>query len=287
LNLRHNTSLYARRYLHLYIKPCGWLVFHPKSLIKGFRILSRSLKHKRYINTLPRSGTHYLIGTLTSAIDIKNGGSGEFRFVNDTWVHNIDLLWPSVLHSIIVHLKNNQEVHKDFFMFGHHPISKTNIHKISSMKPVFTVRNIFDQLESWFLHEFTDYSAQDEFIRRGHVEKTIGYFNYWGDFISDAKKKPNKDYVCIRYEDLIANPLFEMSRILQLWNLEIDKPVLEKAIQLNSREKMKSKIPDGMLSDNKRLSIRDNRGKLFSEDNVSYINLAISNNLKHDFGYKY
>lgn len=288
LNLRHSVSSCIRRYLHLYVKPCGWLVSHPRSLVKGLKIHARSLKHKRYINTLPRSGTHYLIGILTSVIDIRYGGSGEFRFVNDTWIHNINLLWPAVLHSIVEQLKNNQEVHKDFFMFGHHPIQKNNILRVGSMKAVFTVRNIFDQLESWFLHESTwrSLSTQDDFIKRGYVEKTIGYFNYWGDFISDPKKKSDKDYVCIKYEDLIADPLFELSRILRLWDLEIDKPALEKAIQLNSRENMKSKIPASEMSDNRRLSTRDNRGKLFSEDNVSYINRAVSNNLKHDFGYK-
>jgi len=276
-----------RKYMHLYVKPCGWLVVHPVALLKGVKLLVRARKNKRLLSTLPRSGTDYITCLLTSASDIKDGGTGEYKYVNDEWVYNINLLYPSVLHNLIVFLEKEHHIHKNFIMFAHHPIQKTNILNVNSMKVVFTVRNIFDQLESWLLHTFNCSSAQDEFIRKGYVERTIGHFNYWGDFISRPDKTAEKDYVCIRYEDLIADPLANLRRVVKLWALDIDDSILEKAVELCSREKMESKIPPEVLSSNKRLTVRENRGQLFSKENRDYINLAIRDKLRHDFGYNY
>jgi hypothetical protein len=273
--------------MHLYIKPCGWLVVHPVSLLKGVKLLVRACKNKRFLSTLPRSGTDYITCLLTSASDIEDGGTGEYKYVNDGWVHNINLLYPSVLHNLIVFLEKERHVHKNFIMFAHHPVQKTNILNVNSMKVVFTVRNIFDQLESWLLHTFDCSSAQDEFIRKGYVERTIGHFNYWGDFISDPNKVADKDYVCIRYENLVSDPLANLFRIVRLWDLEIGESALRSAVDLCSRERMISKIPSSLIADNKRVVVRDNRGRLFSEKNISYINRAICDNLRHDFGYQY
>ena len=155
------------------------------------------------------------------------------------------------------------------------------------MKIVFTVRNIFDQLESWLLHTFEDSSAQDEFIRQGYVEKTIEHFNYLGDFISDPDKVADKDYVCIRYENLVSDPLANLFRIVRLWDLEIGESALRSAVSLCSRERMISKIPSSLIANNKRVVVRDNRGKLFSRESISYINRTIRDNLRYDFGYQY
>ena len=113
------------------------------------------------------------------------------------------------------------------------------------------------------------------------------WFIYWGDFISRPGKTADKNYVCIRYEDLIADPLANIRRVIKFWNLDIDDTILEKAVQLCTRDKMKSKIPSESLSSNKRLTVRENRGQLFSKENRDYIDRAIREKLRHDFGYNY
>jgi len=255
--------------------------------MKGIRILHNTFENKRYLATLPRSGTEYITCLLTSACDLKAGGTGEYKFTNDDWIHNIKIVWPSVLHNFVAVLKSKQAFHKNSFMIAHHPIQKTNMFSINSMKVVFTVRNIHDQLESWLLHTFDEPSAQERFIRRGYVERTINHFNYWGDFISRPDKTTEKDYVYIRYEDLIADPLANIRRVIKFWNLDIDDSILEKAVELCSREAMKSKIPPETLSSNKRLTVRENRGQLFSKKNRDYIDRAIRDKLRYDFGYNY
>ena len=100
-------------------------------------------------------------------------------------------------------------------------------------------------------------------------------------------KTAEKNYVCIRYEDLIADPLANIRRVIKFWNLDIDDSILEKAVELCSRERMISKIPGSLIANNKRGVVRDNRGRLFSKESISYINRAICDNLRHDFGYKY
>lgn len=276
-----------RKYMHLYVKPCGWLITHPASLMKGVRVLYNTLENKCYLSTLPRSGTALITCLLTSACDIKAGGTGEYKFANNEWIHNIKIVWPSKLHNFAEVLKRKQAFHKYSFMIAHHPIQKTNMFSVDSMKVVFTVRNIHNQLESWLLHTFDEDSTQDLFIKKGYVEKTINHFNYWGDFISRPDKTAEKDYVCIRYEDLIADPLTNLRKVVKLWALDIDDSILEKAVELCSREKMKSKIPPEVLSSNKRLTVRENRGQVFSKENLDYIDRAIRCGLRHDFGYNY
>lgn len=276
-----------RKYMHLYIKPCSWLIVHPASLMKGIRILHNTFENRCYLSTLPRSGTEYITCLLTSACDLKAGGTGEYKFVNNEWVHNIKIIWPSTLHNFVAVLKSKQAFHKNSFMMAHHPIQKTNMFSVDSMKVVFTIRNIHDQLESWLLHTFDEPSAQDRFIGGGYVERTINHFNYWGDFISRPGMTAEKDYVCIRYEDIIADPLANLRRVVKLWALDIDDSILEKAVELCSREKMKSKIPPEALSSNKRLTVRENRGQLFSKENSDYIDRAIQDKLRYDFGYNY
>jgi hypothetical protein len=276
-----------RKYMHLYIKPCGWLVTHPASLTEGVRVLCNTFRNKRYLSTLPRSGTEYITCLLTSACDLKDGGTGEYKFADNEWVHNIKIIWPSTLHNFVEVLKNKQPFHKNSFMAAHHPIQKTNMFSIDSMKVVFTVRDIHDQLESWLLHTFDEPSAQDEFIKKGYVERTINHFNYWGDFISRSDKTVEKDYVCIRYEDLVADPLANIRRVVKLWALDIDDAILKKAVELCGREKMKSKIPSQALGSNKRVTFRENRGQLFSKENCDYIDHAIRDKLRYDFGYNY
>ena len=286
-HIRNDIPRDIRRYLHTYIKPSCWLVVHPAYLVKGIRIFKRSLKNKRYMSTLPRSGTNYIIPLLTSACDIAAGGTGEYRYVDDAWVFDVEMVYPSVLHNFVEVLKKDVPVSPNFFMFAHHPVQKTNMFNVESMKVVFTVRKILDQLESWLLHTFNYSSAQEEFIRKGYVERTIGYFNYWGDFISDPNKVADKDYVCIRYENLVSDPLANLTRITRLWDLEIGESALQSAVNLCSRERMISKIPSSLIANNKRVVVRENRGKLFSKESISYINRAICDNLRHHFGYKY
>lgn len=287
VRIRNDIPRNIRKYLHMYIKPSCWLAIHPAYLVKGIRVFRCSLKNKRYMSTLPRSGTNYIISLLTSASNIAAGGNGEYQYVNDAWVFGVQMVYPSVFHNFVEVLKKDVPISPNFFMFAHHPVQKTNMFSVDSMKVVFTIRNIYDQLESWLLHTFNEPSAQDQFIRQGYVERTINHLNYWGDFISRPDKTAEKDYVCIRYEDLIAEPLANLKRVVKLWALDIDDSILEKAIELCSREKMISKIPSSQFSSNKRVVVRDDRGKLFSEENNSYINRAIRENLRYNFGYHY
>jgi len=278
---------HIRKYLHLYVGPCAWFIVHPADMLKGIGLLVRVLKSKRYLSTLPRSGTGYIISLLTTAYDIEEGGAGRYEFVDNRWVGNFNIVCPAELHNLVAVLKRGEAIHRNFFVAAHHPIQKTNILRVNSMKVVFTVRSIPEQLESWLLHTSADRSSRDEFIGQGYVERTIEYFNYWGDFISRSGKKAEKDYVCIRYEDMVANPLTNLLRIVRLWDLEIGESALESAVELCSRERMMSKIPDDQVRTNKRLTVREDRGRLFSKENVSYINRAIRDNLRYNFGYQY
>lgn len=273
--------------LHTHVGPFAWLIVHPAHMLKAIELFVSSHKNKRYLSTLPRSGTGYIIRLLATASDIEDGGLGKYEFVNNRWVGNFNIVCPAEFHNLVAILKRNEMIHKNFFVVAHHPIQKTNILNVNSTKVVFTVRSIPQQLESWLMHTFGDRASQDEFIRQGYVERTIDYFNYWGKFISKLNRRAEKDYICIRYEDMVADPLSNLLRIVNFWNLEIGESALESAVGLCSKEKMMSKIPEDQIATNKRLTIRQGRGRLFSEENASYINSVINDKLKYNFGYEY
>ena len=86
---------------------------------------------------------------------------------------------------------------------------------------------------------------------------------------------------------MVSDPVDNLSRIVHLWNLGIEESVLRSAVDLCSREKMIAKIPGNRFENNKRVTVRKDRGRLFSRENTSYIKKAIHDKLRHDFGYEY
>ena len=257
----------------------------PLQIWRGGRVLRTVIKNKRFLSTLPRSGTFYLAAILTSATEIEAGLAGDYQYENDEWVHGTRLWYPGTLHDFIQVLGLGYPFNNNAFVQVHHPHQIADLLSIGRMKVVFTVRNIFDQLESRSLMPDFGVGNQDAFIREGHVENTIRYLNYWGDFADG--RVAGKDYICIKYEDLISNPVAVVSRISQMWELNLTEGSLRTAVNLCSRENMVSKISSDSLSTTERISLRGDRGQLFSSENVSYIREAITDKLRHGFGYEY
>ncbi len=274
-----------KKYLYQYLNPTLWLLCHPGDLRKGIHICKHAKETGRYLSTLPRSGTVYLTSILIVAVDLREGGKGDYTFQDDVWIYNRDLLWSSVYHNFVAQLKINRPFDPDLIMIAHHPVQKTNILNIKKMKCVFTVRNPLDQLESWVMHTFHKADQQDRFIEEGYVERTIDYFNYWGRLVEEQKSDSSQSFLCVRYEQLVQKPADIVEQIAGFWNLDIERKYIDRAVFLCSREEMKKKIPADRLGDNKRVSVRDNRGRLFTDKNMDYIQNALCSKLKYDFGY--
>ena len=185
-------------------------------LIRGIRILGHVHRHGRYLCTRPLSGTDYIACILNSAVDIEMGQTGEYHYVegiNESgqgdWVHdNIRLHYSASPNQFWSKLASwpSRPLGTYVFLLSHQPTSR-GIFDPSQMKPVFSVRNLFDQLGSWLFQQGYDQEKQDQFIQKGYVEQVIDFLNYWGDFMTNIAKVPSEDYALIRYEDLIADPL--------------------------------------------------------------------------------
>lgn len=270
---------------HLYIKPSVRLLCRPKSLRRAWRMYQSYQKHRRFLSTLPRSGTNYISSLISSAVDLAHGGDGDYFYENDEWVFPNVIGFPCVWHNYVECVDSAGPGDELVYFHAHHPVQQQNMINLRSAKTIFTVRDIHNQLESWLFHNFQSQSRQDHFIQTGHVEKTIEYFNYWGAFRDNNSKA--RQCLCVAYENLIDHPLDVLSEIVTFWQLDIPADILETAVGLCSRERMKSKIPENVIDNNRRVSVRTNREDVFTEHNRHYIENAIASKLQYDFGYKY
>jgi hypothetical protein len=269
----------------------------PADCWKGAKILHVILQNRRFLATLPRTGTNYIISLLTCATDVENGLTGGYEYKDNLWIYDTQLPYSPSIQQFLRYQLLDYSCNANVFFHAHYPYKdKINSPPIvdiideeylHSMHVIFTVRNIYEQIESFVMQRILEgeIKTQEEFIADGRVEGAIHYFNYWGDFAID--KKEGEDYLCIRYEDFVADPIKILANVSSIWNMDISTASFEEAVDLCSREKMIAKIPRNELEANTRISVRKDRGRILNERSLEYINKAIRNGLRHDFGYAF
>ncbi|KAF7780798.1 hypothetical protein PMAN_a1894 [Pseudoalteromonas marina] len=106
------------------------------------------------------------------------------------------------------------------------------------VKSVVVVRNPFFVISSY--HNYLEkargkkVSNIDEFM----FDWRYG-FNAWGNFM---KSWEDKGAIIVRYEDLQASPLIEISKVYRQLGYSIDDSIITKALELSSRDQMKKTL---------------------------------------------
>jgi hypothetical protein len=121
----------------------------------------------------------------------------------------------------------------------------------------------------------------DQFFASGIPARAIEYFNFWGAALE--QRADRTDHLCIRYEDLIADPMPSLRAIRDLWRLDIGDAALERGLAINSRERMESKVSGD--TENKRVTIGDKI--VFRDRDRERILTLIRDTLRYPFGYVY
>jgi len=256
----------------------------------------RHAKHpKRLLCTQPRSGTRYIQNLYRSALELSMGKSGKphFNTKKHRWDYETDLDGYSIDLRNFVYDFKLKKLHPYAIYSAHYPIQKADLTNMNSVRPIITFRNPVDDCRAWYNHADTKnpeerYSSKKIGMEKWHLisrrlEKIIYHFNYWEKYIKD--KRDGKDYLCIKYEELVENTIDVLKNIFQFWGMEIDKKFLIKAAELNTYENTMKYVLEEGVSETKVITIRKKND--FNEEVLTSIKEKLDKELIYNFGYKW
>lgn len=232
--------------------------------------------HNNLLASLPRSGFNYTRVVLNLALDLSEGGVGNYSYGDDHWFTEREMILPMDWRTPVLRRHLTSQRYILFHTFNHYG-KLWWVYRRSKLNIVVLLRNAITQMESRLLHAGMDLGAGPAAAE--FLNETIRFYNSWGRFL---ERHPNA--ILLRYEDLVAQPEIEITKLCTYWGFEFDSRYIGQAVRLTSREEMHQHIPADRLDTNKRVSVVQATGDRLSERTL----LLIAQNLhrlKYDFGY--
>lgn len=225
-----------------------FLIKSVSSLKKNYSIIFNKEKIKQnIICIIPRSGNNLLRCIFSSYYELNfNLGNGipKYNILEDKWKFNFDLNYSHELYGAT--LDNKKVFNPLNLLFTQFPINKVNLIDINNSKPVIVIRNPQDLLISWYIHDTKSKikSNFDEVLLNKRI-KNINYaYSYWEKFMQG--KQNNKDYLLIRFEDLIKYTEETLCKIFNFFRIDFNRDILSKAVDLNKLENHKTYINNNL-----------------------------------------
>ncbi len=245
--------------------------------------------------TLTRSGSHWSILSITVAMDLAAGGDGTYWYNNaynsEYWrleygVRYTKLDWRQATGEIADETHWGVPVYKPFLYHSHHPYYRIRSARLKDMKIVIVLRDILGSMESKFykLGGVPDNPIDESaatFAWRKLTLDAIEFFNSWGDVM---QWHPN--CICLRYEDLLADPVGSHARMTKHWGLDIPTECLEKAFAMTTKEEMAKRLTDANVKEQTRVSYRKDNSAVDNQK-IEMMRGLIRKHLIYDFGYDY
>lgn len=236
----------------------------PSRVYKGLKIYFATLKHKRFIASLPRAGTNYLYALLSALRDARyrdgapryiykrqaTNNRGKWEFLHE---HRI----PNSPRHFLKGLANDKydRLSSFFFVLSHYPaIRREKLFSPSYMKPVVLIRHPVDAAKSLF-HFYYDkhnHNNQNSFLSN-EINQITQFYRYWG---KDDRRR-DESTIFIKYEELTSATKDKLSKITNHWSITLDDKYYEFAKQACTKENMKKRIPARRYKENKRVSVND------------------------------
>ena len=244
----------------IYSKLIFNLVFFGEVLTKR-KLILKELKRKlkksngkiNFLISPPSSGSTYLRSLLTSYFGIYqkvDNGIPKFNNLTQRWTYAASPIVKAALFDhidleIIREIKRENFFSEEEFIrkkvfFTRYPFDKPDLFKLENMKPVILIREPFD----WLVSTYTQHNNSDDSksfkantinhkLIRDQLSKIEKYISHWLEYLS---KKEN-DFLLIRYERLVNEPLKYFNEVLKLYDYGvIDNVILKRAIEVNSRD---------------------------------------------------
>ena len=267
-------------------------------LLRGDPNYRRSLSPKQKLNcmkfyftangidrlyaTLPRSGFHYTMLAVEIALDLANGGDGEYYFEREFWwpktgVRYNKLDWRTPINDPT---KLGLYPVDTILYHTHQPFYRLRCARINKMKIIVQVRNIIEQLNSWSYRAPFSGVEPGQFPWRRHLADSIRFQNSWGDYI-----RHHDNVHTVKYEEVLASPAKNIETMMEFWGLDVPARCIEKAIEMTTKEEMKKRLSKDSIY-NKIISFGEYRTNISCNITRNVIKI-INKELLYDFGYTY
>lgn len=265
------------------------LTFNQK--IKCFHFYFNTGSIRNLFASLTRSGSHWSILNLTLALEIASGGDGDYSYSNHYWklnkgVRYTKLDWREASGEIRDEKRWGVPVYDPFLFHSHHPYFRIRSANLKQMKIVIVLRDIVGSMESKFykLGGIPDNPTKENvetFDWHRLTNDAIEFYNSWGDVL---QWHPN--CICIRYEDMLADPVGTHLTMARHWGLNISEEHMVKAVNLTTKEKMAEKLAQENAQNQMRVSYRKDASQVPIEK-IGEIRKLLRKKLIYDFGYDY
>ncbi len=241
--------------------------------------------------TFHRSGSRWVSLTLDLALDLANGGKGEYHLDSNAWfieggIHYSKFDWrtPAGVPSVSTKEWNVFPV----YFHTHNPYHRTRCMRTKDMKTVILVRSILESLESIYFKQSNSsrwpevtLDDEDSFPWDRYVDDGVEFYNSWGDAM-----QWHRNCLLVRYNEVFDDPVNSFQAISDHWDLGLPRECIERALELSSKSAMKKKLEQGNVEENIRVSFRKERGHL-SKERSQYILDRLQKELIHDLGVDY
>ena len=176
----------------------------------------------------PRSGSGWGQLGLALALDLANGGDGEYTFENHTFYpreglncQRLDWRVPSGDTERMYYRGGDPALGTQYYFVSHNAYFRIRSAMLKNMKIVVITRSILAILESRYLkfarnpnNPEVTMGDEDSFDWDGSLARIIEFFNSWGDVM---RWHPNiRHYM---FEDLKADPVGTHREMLNFWGL--------------------------------------------------------------------
>lgn len=223
------------------------------------KIFNKNQKGNNFICILPRCGNNLIRCIFSSYYELYyNLGNGipKYNVKEDKWKFNFEL--NSSLELFSATLEDKEIFMPDNIFFSQYPISKINLLDITNSKTIIVVRKPQDLLVSWYLHDTkkdNEKNFNNELFEK-RIRNLNFAFSYWEKFMEN--KKNNKNFLLIKFEDLVTDTEMVITSMFKFLNIIFDQELLIKSIELNQK-KNHIKYMDNKIDNTIRFSSSTNK----------------------------
>lgn len=214
------------------------------SLIKKITFLKTKFKYNklRLIISCPRSGTHILEGAINSYLEkLYNLGDGKLKDFRGSIYYNIPQQFNFNVKQLLEKKYQNQLKNFDyrFFIFTHHPIQKSHMLINENIRPIILIRNpveVIASLTILYLKHRKNFEINETSLNlliKNKTQQVVNFYYFWSKELSN---KNNKEYIILKFEDLIKNPYQSINKILKFYKVKVNKKVLRESVNINSKK---------------------------------------------------
>ena len=246
---------------------------------------------------LPRAGTLWSELGMTLAIDLAQGGDGEYAYEKGLFwprdglaYRRLDWRVPTGAAEAAHGRDGGPAFGRQLYFHSRHPYFRIRSARLKTMRIVVLTRSVLDCLESQYFKQATDPTRGDvvlddenSFPWDMHLTQAIEFYNSWGDVLT---WHPTIRHY--RYEDLKADPVSTHKEILDFWGFDVPGDCIAEGFRRASKVEMKKRMPPAERNRNPRVPDRstNHRGAI-SEARTRHIIDRLKRELVHTLGHDY